>query len=41
MAYHRHPPDGEGREPWQLVSPEEVLDDIDALVAEEQDAGRL
>ncbi len=41
MAYHRHPPDGEGREPWRLVSPEEVLDDIDALVAEEQDAGRL
>lgn len=41
MPYHRHPPHGKGREPWRLVSPEEALDDIDALVALEESAGRL
>lgn len=41
MPYHRHPPRGEEREPWRLVSPEEALEEVEALIAEEEEAGRL
>lgn len=41
MPYHRHPSGGDGREPWRLVSPEEALEDVDVLMAEEESAGRL
>jgi hypothetical protein len=36
MPYHRHPPNGRAREPWRRVSPEEVLDAVETLAAEEQ-----
>jgi hypothetical protein len=41
MPYHRHPPHSERRESSRLTSPAEVLDEIEALVAEEEAAGRL
>jgi hypothetical protein len=41
MPYHRHPPGGNTREPWQRVSAEEALEGVDALVAAERRAGRL
>jgi len=41
MPYHRHPPRSERRESSRLTSPAEVLDEIGALVAEEEAAGRL
>ncbi len=41
MPYHRHSPDGNTREPWRRVGAEEVLEGVDALVAEERRAGRL
>lgn len=41
MPYHRHPPGSERREAWRLVSPEEALEEIEALVAEEEAAERL
>ncbi len=41
MPYHRHPPRGEEREPWRLVSPEEALEEVESLIAEEEEAGQL
>lgn len=41
MPYHRHPPRREGRESWRLVKPEEALEEVGALVAGEEAAGRL
>lgn len=41
MPYHRHPPGRERREAWRLVSPEEALEELEALVAEEEAAERL
>ena len=41
MPYHRHPPGAKAREPWRRVSVEEALEGIDALAAEQRNAGRL
>jgi len=41
MPYHRHPPGSGEQEQWRLVGPEETLDEVEALVAEEQAARRL
>lgn len=41
MPYHRHRPDCRAREPWRRVSPEEVLEAIEALAADERVIERL
>jgi hypothetical protein len=41
MPYHRHPPRRAERERSRLTSPAEALGELDALVAEEEAAGRL
>lgn len=41
MPYHRHPPRRKERKRWRLTNPEEALSEVDALMAEEEAAGRL
>jgi hypothetical protein len=41
MPFHHHPSGSDAREQWRLVSPEEALDEVEALIAEEESAGHL